>query len=153
MQQDLNDRIGADAETRSAVAGLSAGAIVMSLDGEIPVEHLAAGDKIITRDSGIAILRGLRRTEVRVAPVCIKAGSLGHTRPGRDMVIGPDTRIHIRDWRARALFGTDVATVKAKRLVDGEFVALGAPCKMVVHELEFERSHIIYADGLEIACS
>ncbi|MEY8841162.1 hypothetical protein AB9K41_19210, partial [Cribrihabitans sp. XS_ASV171] len=40
--------------------GLPADANLLTLDGEIPTEHLCAGDRVITRDSGTAILRGLR---------------------------------------------------------------------------------------------
>ena len=133
------------------VAGLATGTTVMTLNGEMPVEHLNAGDRVITRDSGMAVLREIRGAEVRVASIQIKAGSLGHTRPQDDMIVGPDTLVHIRDWRAKALFGADVATVKAKRLIDGEFVSEQAATTMTVYELVFDKQHILYADGLEVA--
>lgn len=150
MQLGLQDRIAAFDGKDTTVAGLSAGTTVMTLDGELPVEHLNAGDKVITRDTGIAILRGIRVAEVTVTPITVKAGSLGHTRPERDMLIGPDTLVHIRDWRAKALFGADVATVKAKRLIDGEFVSEAKTRKMKVYQLVFDNRHIVYADGLEV---
>lgn len=67
------------------------------------------------------------------------------------MIVGPDTLVHIRDWRAKALFGADIATVKAKRLIDGEFVAEQAEASITVHELISDKQHILYADGLEVA--
>ena len=138
--------------TRPAnAAGLAAGTTVMTLDGEMPVEHLTPGDRIITRDAGMSVLRDVRTTTVHMAPIRIKAGSLGHTRPQHDMQVGPDTLVHIRDWRAKALFGADVATVKAKRLIDGEFVAEVAAVDLTVYELVFDKQHILYADGLEVA--
>ena len=133
------------------VAGLATGTTVMTLDGEMPVEHLNVGDRVITRDSGMAVLREIRSAEVTVATIQIKAGSLGHTRPQDDMIVGPDTLVHIRDWRAKALFGADVATVKAKRLIDGEFVSEQDATTMTVYELVFDKQHILYADGLEVA--
>lgn len=133
------------------VAGIAAGTTVMTLDGEMPVEKLHAGDRIITRDSGMSVLREVRCAQVRVATIQIKAGSLGHTRPQDDMIVGPDTLVHIRDWRAKALFGADVATVKAKRLIDGEFVSEQDASVLTVYELVFDRQHILYADGLEVA--
>lgn len=133
------------------VKGLPSGTTILTLDGELPVEHLSAGDKVITRDSGIAVLKSLREVDVTVAPIAIKAGSLGYTRPDRDMLVAPDTPVHIRDWRAEALFGTKAATVPAKRLVDGEFVAEAEMRRMVLWELDFDRPHIVYADGLEVA--
>lgn len=139
------------AKVHATVAGLAAGATVMTLDGELPVEHLTIGDRVITRDAGMAVLREVRMKEVRVAPIQIKAGSLGHTRPQADMVVGPDTLVHIRDWRAKALFGADVATVKAKRLIDGEFVSEQPPVTVKVYELVFDKQHIVYAEGMEVA--
>lgn len=135
------------------VAGLCAGTTVMTLDGELPVEHLAPGDRIITRDSGMAVLRDIRRKTASVTTIQIKAGSLGHTRPENDMTVGPDTLVHIRDWRAKALFGADVATVKAKRLIDGEFVSEQPARELTTYELIFDKQHIVYADGLEVASS
>jgi len=135
------------------IAGLTRGTTVMTLDGERPVEDLSVGDRIITRDAGMAVLREIRRKSATIAPIKIKAGSLGHTRPHNDMIVAPDTLIHIRDWRAKALFGADVATVKAKRLTDGEFVAEQDITSVSVFEIVFDKQHVIYADGLEVASS
>lgn len=133
------------------VAGLACGTTVMTLDGEQPVEHLTVGTRVITRDSGMAILRSITATETTVATVRIKAGSLGHTRPDKNITVGPDTLVHIRDWRAKALFGAEVATVKARRLIDGEFISELPAATHMVYELTFDRQHILYADGLEVA--
>ncbi|MGJ8610846.1 MAG: Hint domain-containing protein [Octadecabacter sp.] len=148
--QELKDRVVVAPKVAN-VAGLAAGTTVMTLDGEKAVENLNVGDRVITRDSGMAILRSVRTKVAHVASIQIKAGSLGHTRPHADMLVGPDTLVHIRDWRAKALFGADVATVKAKRLIDGEFVSEVEAQKMTVSELVFDKQHIIYADGLEVA--
>jgi len=148
--KDFKDNIVVAAPIAN-VAGLAAGTTVMTLDGEMPVEHLNVGDRIITRDAGMSVLRDIKTHTVHVAPIKIKAGSLGHTRPQDDMLVGPDTLVHIRDWRAKALFGADVATVKAKRLIDGEFVSEQDAASMTVYELIFDRQHILYADGLEVA--
>lgn len=133
------------------ISGVCAGTTIMTLDGEMPVEHLSAGDRVITRDSGMAILRGITAETVKVAPIRIKAGSLGHTRPDRDMIVAPGAKLHIRDWRAEALFGTPAAIVEAMRLVDGEFLAVQDLREMTVYTLTFDRQHILYADGIEMA--
>ncbi|NBD28528.1 MAG: hypothetical protein GVY31_00640 [Alphaproteobacteria bacterium] len=150
MQQQFQDFIE-PAGKAGSIAGLSAETTILTLDGELPVDQLTLGDKIITRDTGTAVLCDLRVRDVTVAAITIKAGSLGHTRPDKTMVLGPDTRVHIRDWRAKALFGTEVATVKARRLLDGEFVIEAKPRKTRMFELVFDTCHIVYADGLEVA--
>lgn len=132
------------------LAGLGSGTVVLTLRGEVAVEDLVPGDKVVTRDTGAVPLRGVERFAARVAPVRVAAGSLGHTRPERDMLMGPGTRVHLRDWRARALYGRARALVEAHRLVDGEFVTEERPRGMTLHALLFDAPQVIYADGLEV---
>ena len=82
----------------------------MTLDGEISAEHLSVGGRVITRDSGMSVIKTIHTRDVKMQPIRIKAGSLGHTRPDRDMMVAPGARIHIRDWRAEALFRAATAT-------------------------------------------
>ena len=134
-----------------ATGGIVAGTEIMTMDGQLPVDVLAAGDRIITRDTGMAVLREVRVREMEIKTVDIKAGSLGHNRPDRNMQVARDTLIHIRDWRAEAMFGAPNALIPASQLVDGEFVAHGPSKKTTVFELVFDNQHIVYADGMEIA--
>jgi hypothetical protein len=129
---------------------LSADAMVLTLRGESRAGDLAAGDRIITRDTGTATLRALSTGESTMSAIRVRAGSLGHTRPECDMILPPDTLVHIRDWRAPALCKTPTADLPATSLIDGEFIAAepAAPHELVT--LIFDRDHIIYADGLEI---
>ena len=150
MHLGSKDLLRESTDRQSDLSGLAPGTIVLTLDGELPVEHLAPGDRVITRDSGVAVLRDVRVSEDYVAPVAIRAGSLGHTRPDRDMLVAPGTEVHIRDWRARALFGADTANVPAHRLVDREFVTDATPRRMRLYTLVFDSRHIVYADGLEV---
>ena len=135
----------------AAISGVCAGTTIMTLDGETPVEHLTPGSRVITRDTGMAVLRSVTVQTLRTATIRIKAGSLGHTRPDRDMMVTPGAQIHIRDWRAEALFGAPTATVAASRLVDGEFLSMQDKQEVQVYTLTFDRQHIMYADGIEMA--
>ncbi|MBL4812264.1 MAG: Hint domain-containing protein [Rhodobacteraceae bacterium] len=138
------------AQATSTNAGLTAGTIVMTLDGEIPVEHLSPGDRIITRDCGMAILKDIKVTQTKATPIRIKSGALGHNRPTDDLYVAANTLIHIRDWRAEAMFGAQNATVPAEQLIDGEFITAQEKAEMRLYSLVFDRSHIIYAGGLEV---
>ncbi len=150
MYQQLSIDTADKVAVAPALSGLCGGTTVLTLRGEIPVEELVAGDRIITRDSGTAVLRAISSTDVEVNPIRILAGSLGHTRPDRDMMVLPGAQLHLRDWRAMALFGRITALVPASRLIDGEFVAEQPRCTMRVHTLTFDAPHIIYCDGVEI---
>lgn len=132
--------------------GFAAGSIVLTLDGEIPVEHLTVGDRVITRDSGMAVISDIHATKVTCEMVAVMAGSLGHTRPDRDSVFPADQPILLRDWRAQAMYGRPQALSTMRELVDGEFVRLCPPQELILWQIGFENSHIVYVDGLEIAC-
>lgn len=134
------------------LSGLSASSTIMTLDGEKWVAEVKPGDRIITRDCGMTLVRSVRIRRVLTETVRIRATSLGHTRPDRDAILPAGQLILIRDWRARALYGLDQVLVPAARLVDGEFVTLGGSQVMILRDLEFDRPHILYVDGLEIAC-
>ncbi|MCM2561000.1 Hint domain-containing protein [Lutimaribacter sp. EGI FJ00015] len=145
-RETVIDRLAREIE----FSGLLAGAIVMTLDGEIPVEHLADGDRIITRDTGMSVIRKLRYKTITCDVVSIMAGSLGHTRPERDVTMPADQRMLIRDWRAEAIAGQKQALIPARQLVDGEFVCLHEKQTVTVYEIELDRAQVIYADGLEM---
>ena len=131
-------------------SGVCAGTTIMTMDGEIPVEHLSVGDRVITRDSGMCVLREITSERAKIAPIRIKAGSLGHARPDRDMLVSPSALLYIRDWRAEALFGASAVSVEANRLVDGEFLSQRPARDMQIFTLVFDRQHILYADGIEM---
>jgi len=150
MQLGSIDTAAADIVTPKYEAGVCVGTTIMTLEGETPVEHLTPGDRIITRDSGMAVLKEITKRTVKMQAIRIKAGSLGHTRPDRDMIISPGANIHIRDWRAEAIYGAPTAQVPAHKLVDGEFLSFEDAREVAVYELTFERQHIIYADGIEL---
>lgn len=133
------------------VCGVAAGTKVMTLEGEMPVEFLTEGDRVITRDTGMAMLKGVRSRKVACDVVHIAGGSLGHNRPETDITVPAGQELLIRDWRAEAMFGKKSALVSADRLVDGEYVRDLGKGVMTVYELVFDRDHIIYAGGLEVA--
>ncbi len=132
-------------------AGLIAGTRIMTIEGEVAVEDLAPGARIISRDAGLVILRGIESGWARIAPISIKAGALGHTRPRRDMLVPPQALVHLRDWRAEVLIGSTYALVPSKLMIDDDFVFRRSEARLKVFELMFDRQHIIYADGIEIA--
>ncbi len=130
--------------------GLVHGAILLTLDGEIPVEFLSVGDKLITRDCGISKVKHIQRSQRSVHMIALAAGSLGHTRPERDALLAGDQMVLIRDWRARALFSSERALVAARTLVDGEFITDRGMVDTTLYQIFCDGPHIFYADGLEL---
>ena len=137
--------------TTAHTAGIALGTIVLTLDGEIPVEHLSAGDRIITRDSGMAVLKAIHTQEITTRPYRISADRLGPGRPDVDTLVTADQPILVRGLLAKALFATDNAMVPVSRLADGDYIAKCEEQTLRVYELEFDTPHVIYANGLELA--
>ncbi|WP_375690987.1 Hint domain-containing protein [Pseudooceanicola sp. LIPI14-2-Ac024] len=137
--------------TRQKVAGIVAGSPVLTLDGELPVEFLTPGDRVITRTGGMAVLREVRVRHLRSRAVQVAAGSIGHDRPEADLVLPAEQKVLVRDWRARAIFGQPEALVEVARLADGQFVRGIGELEMTLFELVFDRPHVIYVGGMELA--
>lgn len=138
--------------TRLRPQGLVMGTTVLTLDGEIPVEYLAAGDRIITRN-GARKLVGITATVVKdLKVVRIMAGVLGHDAPEADVVLGSEQAILVRDWRAKALSGRASAMIEAHRSVDGQFIRAETLAQARVFTLHFDEAAVIYASALELSC-
>ncbi len=135
--------------------GLREGAMVLTLDGPIPVEHLQDGDRIITRDAGPVELRNIRSRMLQsVRPVMVAVGALGHGNPDEEIIMAPGQRVMLRGAEAMDRFGRDEVIVKVVDLCDGETMQQAAqPMKLRIFLLEFDAEHIIYADGVEVACT
>lgn len=131
--------------------GLVQGAMLLTLDGEMPVEFVSIGDKLITRDTGISKVLHIQRTTRQVHCIALSAGSLGHTRPERDAVLAADQMVLVRDWRARALFNSERALVAARALVDGEFITDLGVRDTTLYQIFCDGPHILYCDGLELS--
>ena len=81
--------------------GFASGTVILSQDGEIPVEFLSPGDRIISRDAGFVTLTHISHTRQQIRAVRFAAGSLGHTRPEQDLILPENQIVLVRDWRAQ----------------------------------------------------
>lgn len=131
--------------------GIAAGTLIYTLDGEMPVEHLTPGDRVITRDRGAVGLGALAIAQRRISRICVVAGSLGHNRPESDTWVAADQPLLIRDWRAQSLRGTKNALIPADQLLDDRYLSREPEALHRFYQLVFDAPHIIYAGGLELS--
>lgn len=125
--------------------GIARGTIILTAKGEVAIEDLKAGDRIITRERGMSVLKDVT---VHTAAACsIRTDSLGLGRPERDTTIACDQHVTLRDWRAEALFECSPALVPARRLADGKHIAAFGEADFF--RLDFGAPLTIYANGLE----
>ncbi len=132
------------------------GVLVATPKGEVPVETLREGDKIITRDNGIQEIRWVGAKTLswsdltanpHLRPVLIRQGSLGNGLPERDMMVSPNHRMLVANDRTQLYFDEHEVLVAAKHLVGGRGIqsveAIGAT---YIHFM-FDRHEVVLADG------
>jgi hypothetical protein len=136
----------------------TAGTLIATPQGPRPVEALAVGDGVITRDNGIQDIRwrGAETLDAArlaacptLAPVRIPAGAFGFGRPGRDTWLSPQHRVLVTGPRAVLLFGSREVLAPAKALASPPLAPDAAPPAPVTYvHLLFDRHEIVFANDL-----
>ncbi|MGB5556550.1 MAG: Hint domain-containing protein [Paracoccaceae bacterium] len=99
---DSSDGASSSAEPYTNIVCFAEGTLILTPEGERPVESLRPGDLIITHDRGAQPVRWTRK-DMRALedvaddgkPVQIKADSLGAGVPARDLIVSPQHRIFV----------------------------------------------------------
>ncbi|MEX0371770.1 MAG: Hint domain-containing protein [Tateyamaria sp.] len=130
------------------VACFTAGALIDTTDGPVPVEQLRRGMRLRTYDNGDRPVRAVLRRQVdgsgEFAPVHISAGALDNTR---DLIVSPAHRMLICDWRAQMLFGADEVLVSAANLVRGDLIYRSPVAEVTYYHILMDRHEVIFAEG------
>ena len=130
--------------------GFAAGTRLFCGDGLTSIEHIKVGDRVLTRDAGIARVTGIAQKTIRARLVHFKPYSMGEIGPTTDLFLPPDQMVLVRDWRAREAFGVDRALVEAQSLVDDMFIRMTEPQEQVLFLVSFSSPHILYLEGIEV---
>lgn len=111
--------------------GFGQGVLVMTQAGELPVDWLALGDRIVTRDHGLQPVLWIGRITIPGdylaahpdrAPRQVQPGALGHAVPGEATVLAPATRTLLTGWQVDLHAGTPEALAEIGALSDGEVI-------------------------------
>ncbi|MEP1963370.1 Hint domain-containing protein [Tateyamaria sp.] len=145
----LNGVTSADlTEENTNVACFTAGVLIETEDGPVPVEQLQRGMRLRTVDGGLRPVRALMRRTVDgngdLAPIRICAGALDNER---DLLVSPAHRMLISDWRAEMLFGLDEVLVSAVNLVRGDMIVRVPMARVTYFHILLDRHEIIFAEG------
>jgi len=123
--------------------------IAMAGGAQKPVEQLAVGDRVLTRDNGPQPIRWLGHATLRAAgsfaPVVISRGTLGNAG---DLIVSQHHRIFLYQRGETRVGGTAELLVQAKHLVDGESVWLREGGFVDYFSLVFDHHEIVYAEGI-----
>jgi hypothetical protein len=117
--------------------------------GETPVEHLRAGDRVVTvsgRGAPLQPILWIGRRHVAlaghpnaeaIAPIRIRAGALADNTPSRDLLVSPDHCLFL-----------DGALVPARLLVNGtSIVAETGLAEVTYYHVELEAHDVLLAEG------
>ncbi|PTQ72536.1 Hint domain-containing protein [Celeribacter persicus] len=114
-----------------------------------PIEDLAVGDRVLTRDHGPQEVRWIGSQTVRAtgafAPIVIREGALNNAH---DLVVSPNHRIFIYQRHDAVRAGRAEVLVKAKLLVNGQNVIQAEGGFVDYFQLLFDTHEIIYAEGI-----
>ncbi|MCB1338383.1 MAG: Hint domain-containing protein [Maritimibacter sp.] len=132
------------------------GTRIATARGEVPVERLKAGDRVITRDNGIQEIKwvGARpisfkelATSPHLAPIRIRAGALGNGLPERDMMLSQNHRVLVANDRTSLYFDEREVLAAAKHLVDSKGVQIVEPMGVTYIHFMCERHEVVLSDG------
>ncbi len=136
------------------LAAYAAGTLIDTPDGLRAVETLAKGDVVTTLANGSRPLRWVGRRRVPVLellaapglrPVEFATGVVGNGRP---LLVSPQQRMLIDDWRAEVYFGEDRVLVAAQALVDDRAARVLLPPGGVDYVvLLCDRHEVLLAEG------
>jgi hypothetical protein len=117
----------------------------------VPVEALAPGDRVLTRDHGPQPVRWIGhatlRARGRFAPVMIAPGAMGNEGA---LGVGQHHRLFLYLRDRPAGLPTAEVLVQARHLVDGVRVTLREGGFADFYSLVFDRHEIIYAEGIPV---
>lgn len=138
----------------AGVAAFVAGTLIDTPDGPRTVETLTAGDVVTTLANGSRPLRWVGRRRLSalellahppLRPVQFSEGTVGNDRI---LVVSPQKRILIDDWRAEVYFGEDRVLVAAQALVDDRTARQVLPERGVDYVvLLCDRHEVLLAEG------
>ena len=132
------------------------GTMIATPKGEVEVEKLSVGSKVITHDHGVQTIRWIGRRELdsqdmeaneEFRAIRIKAGALGNGLPVQDLVVSPQHRVLLEGDLNELYFGERDVLVAAKHLIGMEGVErVGAEPMTYIH-LMFDAHEIVLSNG------
>ncbi len=145
---------------RPSVICFTPGTRLRTEAGDIAIEDLSPGDKILTRDDGPqeVLWTGHRRMSgARLfampdqRPIRLRRGALGVDRPQDDLVVSPEHRVLVTGRAAVDLWGEPEVLVRAADLVGDRHITVDHSLRETWYiHLMLDRHEVIWANGLEV---
>lgn len=135
------------------------GTMIETDRGQTPIEELAPGDMVKTKDNGYQAIewmssRKLSEDELRrnphLRPILFRKGALGNNVPTKDLNVSPQHRMVISGERCEMMFGESEFLAPAKSFTDDKSIMTDHN----ISEVEYfhfmcSQHEIVYANGAE----
>ncbi len=126
-----------------------AGTRILTPAGEVAVEHLQPGDRVITLDHGAQKVRWVAQRTVLARgafmPVEFKPGALGNDRP---LYVSQQHRMLLSNPLSELYFGSHQVFARALHLINHEDVVAAGHFKLVTYcHFVFDDHEIVFANG------
>jgi autotransporter passenger strand-loop-strand repeat protein len=114
--------------------------------GELPIETLAIGDRVVTRSGAFAPIVWIGHREVdctrhpdpkRVWPIRVTMDAFGQDQPRRDLFLSPDHAVFV-----------DGVLIPVRQLINGTTIAQVAVDDVIYYHVELECHDVLFAEGL-----
>ncbi len=135
------------------------GTMIETDTGQKPVEMIAQGDLVRTKDNGFkpvlwvgkkTVILSEMSDPLKLSPIRIRAGSLGTNIPETDLCVSPQHRVLVNSKIAKRICGADEVLIAAKKLVGIDGISIDADRTKVTYvHLLFDQHEIIYSNGAE----
>lgn len=133
----------------------SSGTKILTEHGEVAVEHLKAGDLVVTLDRGLQPIRWihtsdhlLKDTAADAKPILIAAGALGSGRPEQDLIVSPQHRILVGGHKQLDAVVETEAFAMAKSLTKLKGIrTMRGKSKVTWIHFACDRHEIVFANG------
>jgi autotransporter passenger strand-loop-strand repeat protein len=140
------DNAGGTTVSFSAPPCFRHGTRLLTDRGDLSVEALAIGDRVVTWSRALAPIVWIGHRQVdcarhpdpkRVWPVRVAMDAFGQDQPRRDLFLSPDHAVFV-----------DGLLIPVRQLINGTTIAQLAVDDVIYHHVELERHDVLFAEGL-----
>lgn len=132
------------------------GTLIATPRGEMRVEDLQVGDRVITRDNGIQDIVWIGSREMtgeelahaaHLNPILIRQGALGSGLPERDMMVSPNHRVLVANDKTALYFEDREVLVAAKHLTGLDGIESVEVSGVTYIHFMFAQHEVVLSDG------
>jgi autotransporter passenger strand-loop-strand repeat protein len=122
------------------------GTRILTEEGEVAVENLHEGDRVVTGSGEVVPITWIGRRHVdctrhpkpeQVWPVRVSAGEFGHHLPHRDLWLSPDHAVYVRG-----------VLIPIKHLINGTTIAQVPMDEVTYYHVELPQHDVLLAEGM-----